>query len=694
MTAPDSPAPDVTATDPAILAAEAELARLRAEADAAEAQLKAAQARAALAAAEAAAAKAKATGAPAQPASSSSQASSEPLPAVPHEPAPTDTGIPTAGETAADATQGPARAPSSPPATQEQTSPPTVSPTQATPTEPNQRTIPPTQAGPLDQEDIEKVTSGYTFEEATLDLGALLNGDPVPSAQIRIPLGMMNRHGLVAGATGTGKTRTLQGLAEQLAAKGVPVFAADIKGDLSGVATPGEPSEKLLARTEAIGQDWKPEASATEYFALGGIGKGVPVRATVSGFGPLLLSKVLGLNDTQESSLGLVFHYADANGLALVDLSDLRAVLSHLTSAEGKAELKELGGLSAATAGVILRELITFADAGADVFFGEPEFDVADFIRTAPDGRGIISLLEVPGVIDKPALFSTFLMYLLAELFEILPEVGDADKPKLVFFFDEAHLLFKDASKDFLAAIVQTVRLIRSKGVGVFFVTQTPKDVPSDVLAQLGSRVQHALRAFTPDDAKALRATVGTYPKSGYDLERVLQELGTGEAIVTVMSEKGAPTPVAWTRLRAPQGLMSPTPDPAIEAAVKASPLLAKYGTAIDRESAREILTAKMKAADDAAAAEDAALVKAKADAEYAKQKAAIDKQQAAADKSSAAAEKKAQQEYERLLKKTAGTTRTSRSTQKSPLDQILNSKSTQTILGGVIRGIFGTGRR
>jgi DNA helicase HerA-like ATPase len=285
-------------------------------------------------------------------------------------------------------------------------------------------------------------------------------------------------------------------------------------------------------------------------------------------------------------------------------------------------------------------------------------------------------------------------MYLLAELFEILPEVGDPEKPRLVFFFDEAHLLFTDASKDFLAAIVQTVRLIRSKGVGVFFVTQTPKDVPSDVLAQLGSRVQHALRAFTPDDAKALRATVGTYPKSGYDLERVLQELGTGEAIVTVMSEKGAPTPVAWTRLRAPQGLMSPTPDPAIDAAVKASTLLAKYGTAIDRESAREMLAAKMKAADDAAAAEDAALAKAKADAEYAKQKAAIDKQQAAADKASAAAEKKAQQEYERLLKKTAGTTRTSRSTQKSPLDQILNSKSTQTILGGVIRGIFGTGRR
>ncbi|WP_106814728.1 helicase HerA-like domain-containing protein [Microbacterium timonense] len=637
---PDAVSP---ASDPPLSAADAELARLRAEAEAAEAALKAAQARAALAAAEAARARG---------------AAHAPSPAVEAE--------------AAAETRGAAPSPG-----------PAAGAGDAEPS-----------SGPLSEEEIHKVIAGYSFEAATLELGALVNGDPVPAAQIRIPLAMMNRHGLVAGATGTGKTRTLQGLAEQLAAHGVPVFAADIKGDLSGVATPGEPGEKLLARTRAIGQDWKPEASATEYFALGGIGKGVPVRATVSGFGPLLLSKVLGLNPTQESSLGLVFHYADRQGLALVDLSDLRAVLTHLTSDEGKAELKELGGLSAATAGVILRELITFADAGADVFFGEPEFDVADFIRTTPDGRGVISLLEVPGVIDKPELFSTFLMYLLAELFEILPEVGDADKPKLVFFFDEAHLLFKDASKDFLSAIVQTVRLIRSKGVGVFFVTQTPKDVPADVLAQLGSRVQHALRAFTPDDAKALRATVGTYPTSGYDLERVLQELGTGEAIVTVMSEKGAPTPVAWTRLRAPQGLMSPTPDPAIEAAVKASPLLAKYGTPIDRESAREILAAKMKAADDAAAAEEAALAQAKADAEYARQRAAIQKQQAAADKAAAAVEKKAQQEYERLLKKTAGSTRTSRSSQKSPIEQILDSKSTQTILGGVIRGIFGTGRR
>ncbi|MFS0732071.1 helicase HerA-like domain-containing protein [Microbacterium sp. 1P10UB] len=652
MSDPSSP------TDPAVAAAEAELARLRAESEAAEAQLKAAQARAALAAAEAAAARAAAGAGPAPAETGGTDAAT--APAAEGAPATAAEGAPA---TAAEGAPAPSATAQSAPAP-------------AAPAE-----------GPLDETQVAAVAKGYTFEAATLDLGALMNGEPRADVQVRIPLGMMNRHGLVAGATGTGKTRTLQGLAEQLAAKGVPVFAADIKGDLSGVATPGESSEKLLARTRAIGQDWAPAASATEYFALGGVGKGVPVRATVSGFGPLLLSKVLGLNETQESSVGLVFHYADANALPLVDLSDLRAVLTYLTSDEGKGELKSLGGLSSATAGVILRELITFADGGADVFFGAPEFEVTEFLRTAADGRGIISLLEVPGVADKPALFSTFLMYLLAELYELLPEVGDLDKPKLVFFFDEAHLLFRDASKDFTAAIVQTVRLIRSKGVGVFFVTQTPKDVPSDVLAQLGSRVQHALRAFTPDDAKALRATVGTYPKSGYDLERVLQELGTGEAIVTVMSEKGSPTPVAWTRLRAPQGLMSPTPDDRIDAAVAASPLLPKYGTAIDPESAREILTERMNAAEQKHAAEQAAVEQAKAAAELAKQ-------QAAADKAKVAADKKAQAEYDRLLKRTQGTTRTSSRPQKSTIEKVLGSRSTQTILSGVIRGLFGNGRR
>jgi uncharacterized protein len=457
-------------------------------------------------------------------------------------------------------------------------------------------------ADPARSEIAEIVRAGYAFEGVAIEMGALVDGDPVPDAQVRIPLAMLNRHGLVAGATGTGKTKTLQVLAEQIASNGVPVFAADIKGDLSGIATAGTPDDKLLERTRSIGQDWQPVASPTEYFALGGIGTGLPVRATIDGFGPTLLAKVLGLNATQESSLGLVFHYARGASLPMIDLADLRAVLTHLTGDTGKAELKNLGGLSAATVGVILRELIAFADQGADQFFGQPEIVVSDFLRTAPDGRGVVSLLEVPGVQDKPALFSTFLMYLLSQLFKELPEVGDADKPKLVFFFDEAHLLFADASDDFLETITQTVRLIRSKGVGIFFVTQTPKDVPSDVLAQLGSRVQHQLRAHTPDAAKALKATVSTYPNTTYDLEEVLTSLGIGEAIVTVMSDKGAPTPVAWTRLRAPQGSMSPTPADQVQATVAASPLLAKYGTAVDPESASEILGAAAGAATAATA--------------------------------------------------------------------------------------------
>ncbi|MET0820150.1 MAG: helicase HerA-like domain-containing protein [Aeromicrobium sp.] len=464
-------------------------------------------------------------------------------------------------------------------------------------------------AGPR-SEIIDVVTAGYSFDGVAIEMGALLDGTPpdlvpVPSAQIRIPLAMLNRHGLVAGATGTGKTKTLQVLAEQISANGVPVFAADIKGDLSGIATAGVPDDKLLARTSSIGQDWRPVASPTEYYALGGVGMGLAVRATVEAFGPTLLSKVLGLNATQESSLGLVFHYARTASLPLVDLGDLRAVLTHLTSGAGKAELKGLGGLSSATVGVILRELIGFADEGADEFFGLPEIDVSDFLRTAPDGRGIVSLLEVPGVQDKPALFSTFLMYLLGRLFDELPEVGDSDKPKLVFFFDEAHLLFADASDDFVKTITQTVRLIRSKGVGIFFVTQTPKDVPSDVLAQLGSRVQHQLRAHTPDAAKALRATVSTYPTTTYDLEEVLTSLGIGEAIVTVMSDKGAPTPVAWTRLRAPQGSMDPTPPEQIAASVSGSALATKYGAATDPRSASEILAEK-EAADSAVSQRDA----------------------------------------------------------------------------------------
>ena len=444
---------------------------------------------------------------------------------------------------------------------------------------------------------ISEILAGYSFAGPALEFGAAVVDDqPYPEAKVRIPLGVLNRHGLVAGATGTGKTKTLQLMAEQLSGQGVPVFLADIKGDLSGMAAAGEVNDKITTRAASIGEQWAATAYPCEFLSLGGMGKGIPIRATITSFGPVLLSKVLGLNATQESSLGLVFHYADQNGLALLDLKDLRGVIAFLTSDEGKADLKSLGGLSSATAGVILRELIGFADQGAEAFFGETEFGSAELLRVAPDGRGMVTILELPAVQDRPALFSTFLMWLLADLFHDLPEIGDPDKPKLVFFFDEAHLLFDSASKNFLDAIQQTVRLIRSKGVGIFFVTQLPKDVPSAVLAQLGNRVQHALRAFTPDDAKALKAAVSTYPHSGYDLGTLLTSLGTGEAVITVLSEKGAPTPVAWTRMRAPQSLMGPSPDAVLDGIVTASPL-AMYAAVVDRESAYEKLQARLQAA-------------------------------------------------------------------------------------------------
>jgi len=456
------------------------------------------------------------------------------------------------------------------------------------------------------------VAPGYAFEGPALELGGLMtDAETLTDVPIRIPLAMLNRHGLVAGATGTGKTVTLQLLAEQLSAAGVPVFAADVKGDLSGISVAGESNDKLAARTRSLGQDWQAEGFPVEFFAIGGQGTGIPLRVTMSAFGPTLLSKVLGLNDTQESSLGLIFHYADKAGLPLLDLADLREVVKHLVSDEGKPELKGLGGLSGATAGVILRELIAFSDQGADAFFGEPEFESGDLLRvstgssTEGGGKGLISLVELPQLRDRPAVFSTFLMWLLADLFHDLPEVGDVDKPKLVFFFDEAHLLFNDASKAFLDSIAQTVRLIRSKGVGVFFVTQSPTDVPDEVLAQLGSRIQHQLRAATPNDVKALKQTVNTYPHSAYDdLGKVILSLGIGEAVVTVMNERGAPTPVAWTRLRAPESRMGPSDPAAMEAQVEASALHAKYADPVDRESAREMLAKKLEAGAEKATRE------------------------------------------------------------------------------------------
>ncbi len=427
-----------------------------------------------------------------------------------------------------------------------------------------------------------------------LPLGAAMHeGSVFADLPVTASLALLNRHGLVAGATGTGKTKTLQGLAEKLSAAGVPVFLADLKGDLSGLAAPGEPSPKVLERARSCGVTFTPASFPVEFLSLSGT-HGAPVRATVADFGPLLLAKALDLNDTQGSVLSLVFKFADDQGLPLLDLPDLRAVVAWLAG-DDPPDLSQYGGLARSTAGVLARKLTELEAQGAAAFFGEPAFDVRDLLRTAPDGRGVISILELADVQDRPRLFSTFLMWLLAELYEELPERGDTDQPLLVFFFDEAHFLFDDASKALEEQITHVVRLIRSKGVGIFFVTQTPKDVPADVLGQLGNRVQHALRAYTPDDAKKLKATVGTFPKTAfYDLEETLTTLGTGEAVVSVLAPDGTPAPVVACRMLPPASRMAPLAENEFAAAAVASLLAARLGTAVDRESAREMLAARM----------------------------------------------------------------------------------------------------
>src|SRR5829696_8692673 len=449
------------------------------------------------------------------------------------------------------------------------------------------------------------IGQAYATEGAVIDLGrGVHEGALAPEAVVWLPLATMNRHGLIAGATGTGKTKTLQLITEQLSAQGVPVFVADVKGDLSGLAEPAEAGGPAEKRMQDLGLPFAPASFPIEFLSLGGIGPGVPVRATVSDFGPQLLAKVLRANETQESSLGLVFHYADTKGLPLLDLGDLRALLTFLDSKDGKAELEGLGGLSKASVGVLLRALVGLETGGGTEFFGEPQLEIADLMRVAPDGRGVVSCLELPAVQDRPGLFSTVMMWLVAELFEQLPEAGDVEKPKLVFFLDEAHLLFADATDAFVDSVTRTVRLIRSKGVGVFFVTQAPTDLPESVLGQLGSRVQHALRAFTPKDAKDLRAVVSTYPTSEfYDVGELLTSMGTGEAAVTLLSEKGVPTPVVHTRMLAPASKMAPAAD--VDGPANASPLYAKYGARVDAQSAREMLAGRIEAASAPAPAPD-----------------------------------------------------------------------------------------
>jgi uncharacterized protein len=450
--------------------------------------------------------------------------------------------------------------------------------------------------------------AGYGFSDPALTLGSALEGTTVhPEPKVKLPVAMMNRHGLVAGATGTGKTRTLQLLAEQLSAHGVPVFVADIKGDLSGLATVGQPDDRIASRAKDIGWNWSPTSVPVEFVSLTGK-LGVQLRATVSSFGPLLLGKALSLNETQTSVLTLVFKYADDTQLPLLDLPDLRAVLQFLVSDEGKPALETYGGMSKATVGVLLRKLVELEAQGADRFFGEPEFDVHDMLRTTSDGRGVVTCLELADAQDQPALFSTFMMWLVAELYHNLPEAGDLPKPKLVFFLDEAHLLFDDAPKAFVDQIQRVVRLIRSKGIGVYLVTQTPKDVPSEVLAQLGNRIQHALRAHTPDDDKALKATVRTYPKTEfYDLEETLTSLGIGEAVITVLDARGTPTPVVATRLIPPGSRMGPLTPEELQADIRQSDLIVEYGQAVDRESAREMLAKRMAATQAPAESESPA---------------------------------------------------------------------------------------
>ena len=437
---------------------------------------------------------------------------------------------------------------------------------------------------------LDAVRAAFPAGNAELTLGApLLQGECHPEPLVGLPLAMMNRHGLIAGATGTGKTKTLQLLTEQLSNAGVPVFLADLKGDLSGLGVAGDENDKVRQRAKDTGATWKGAAFPVEFLSLTGA-RGAQVRAAVSSFGPLLLAKVLGLNETQSSVLAMVFKYADDRSLELVDFADLRAVLQHL-SGDGATDLKDYGGLSKATVGVLLREMVELEQQGALAFFGEPDLDLADLMQIERDGRGLVSVLELSDLQDKPALFSTFMMWMLARLHGELLEVGDLGKPKLVFFFDEAHLLFDGASKAFLDQVQQVVRLIRSKGVGVFFVTQSPKDVPADVLGQLGHKVQHALRAFTPDDEAALRAAARTFPKTAfYDIEETLQSLGIGEALVTVLGPSGVPTPPFATRLIPPASRMGPLADAELQPRLAGSPLVRKYREAVNPESAQEKL--------------------------------------------------------------------------------------------------------
>ena len=550
-----------------------------------------------------------------------------------------------------------------------------------------------------------QIQGAYSWDVPAVTIGTLIDGGArVPGVSAKMPLPMFNRHILVAGATGTGKTRTLQLLAEGLSANGSSVLLCDVKGDLTGLAEAGASSDKLLSRTAANGQEWASSSFPIELLSLGGADSqfpGVPVRAQISDFGPILLARAFSLNTTQEQALQLIFAWADGQGLELIDLPDLRAVISFLTSDEGKDELATIGGVSKATAGVILRALTALESQGGGQFFGAPGFDTADLMRMDSTGRGIISLLGVGDISSRPALVSAVIMFLLANLFSTLPEVGDVERPKLVFFFDEAHLLFADATKEFERQVVQTVRLIRSKGVGVVFVTQTPKDIPSDVLAQLGSRIQHGLRASTPDDFKKLKATVQTFPKTSLELDEVLTTLGTGEAVVTVLDPKGNPTPVTPVGIWAPASVMGPASADTVARVNQSSVIMGRYRNAVNPDSAEEKL--ERRAAEVQAAREEAlARETAAKEAERAQKEAEKEAERAAKEAEKAAAKEEAarQKEMEKLRRQVEKQQEKEEAARQRAAER--RTRQVENVLGSVLRtagreitrSIFGTRKR
>jgi len=458
---------------------------------------------------------------------------------------------------------------------------------------------------------LETIKAGYTFKGESFKIGCgMLDGNVVTGADVLIPMKTLNRHGLIAGATGTGKTKTLQVLAEQLSNASVPVLMMDIKGDLSGIAAAGTVNGNITDRCLKIGVEFTPTASPVDLLTLSNQ-KGARLRATVTEFGPVLLSKILGLNDTQGGFVAMIFKYCDDKKLPLLDLKDFIKVLQFIGD-EGKAEMeKEYGKISTTSVGTILRKVIELQQQGADVFFGEKSFEVDDLMRINEEGKGMISIVRVTDLQDRPKLFSTFMLQLLAELYATCPEEGDMDKPKLVMFIDEAHLIFQEANDALLQQIETIIKLIRSKGIGIYFCTQNPMDVPASVLAQLGLKIQHALRAFTAADRKVIKQTSENYPETTfYKTEDLITQLGTGEALVTILNEKGIPSPLVHCMIRPPQSRMDILTDNEIDTLVSKSKIAAKYNQVIDSVSAYEILTEKL---------EDAA----KRDAEEEQQKAA-----------------------------------------------------------------------